>query len=41
MGYSDNLEALRGKFGMGLEEGDSQFIQNPAGGQENIPGQAN
>jgi hypothetical protein len=41
MGYSDNLEALRQEFGMGPEEADSQFIQNPAGGQEDIYGQAN
>ena len=41
MGYSANLEALRREFGMGLEEVDSQFIQYPAGGQEDISGQAN
>jgi hypothetical protein len=41
MGYSDNLEALRQEFGMGPEEADSQFIQNLAGGQEDIRGQAN
>ena len=41
MGYSDNLEALRQEFGMGPEEADSQFIQYPAGGQEDIHGQAN
>ena len=41
MGYSDNLEALRQEFGMGPEEADSQFIQNLAGGQEDIHGQAN
>ena len=41
MGYSDNLEALRQEFGMGPEEEDSQFIQYPAGGQEDIHGQAN
>ena len=41
MGYSDNLEALRREFGMGPEEADSQFIQYPAGGQEDIHGQAN
>ena len=29
MGYSENLEALREEFGMGLEEADSQFIQYP------------
>ena len=40
-GYSDNLEALRREFGMGPEEADSQFIQYPAGGQEDISGQAN
>ena len=40
-GYSDNLEALRQEFGMGPEEADSQFIQDPAGGQEDIHGQAN
>ena len=40
-GYSDNLEALRQEFGMGPEEADSQFIQYPAGGQEDISGQAN
>ena len=32
MGYSDNLEALRGEFETGPEEADSQFIQYPAGG---------
>jgi len=32
MGYSANLEVFREEFGMGLEEADSQFIQNPAGG---------
>ena len=41
MGYSDNLEALRQEFGMGAEEADSQCIQYPAGGQEDISGQAN
>ena len=41
MGYSDNLEALRREFGMGPEEADSQSIQYPAGGQEDISGQAN
>ena len=41
MRYSDNLEALREEFGMGPEEADSQFIQYPAGGQEDIHGQAN
>ena len=41
MGYSDNLEALRQEFGMGPEEADSQFIQNLAGGQEDIRGQGN
>ena len=41
MGYSDNLEAWRQEFGMGQEEADSQFIQYPAGGQEDIHGQAN
>ena len=41
MGYSDNLEALRQEFGMGPEEADFQFIQYPAGGQEEIHGQAN
>ena len=41
MGYSDNLEALRQEFGMGPEEADSQFIQYPAGGQEDISGQVN
>ena len=41
MGYSDNLEALRQEFVMGPEEADSQFIQNLAGGQEDIRGQAN
>ena len=41
MGYSDNLEALRQEFGMGPKEADSQFIQYPAGGQEDIDGQAN
>ena len=41
MGYSDNLEALRQEFGMGPEEADSQFIQNLAGGQEDIRDQAN
>ena len=41
MGYSDNLEVLRQEFGMGPEEADSQFIQCPAGGQEDISGQAN
>ena len=41
MGYSDNLKALREEFGMGPEEADSQFIQYPAGGQEDIHGQAN
>ena len=41
MGYSDNLQALRQEFGMGPEEADSQFIQYPAGGQEDIHGQAN
>ena len=41
MGYSDNLEALRQEFGMGPEEADSEFIENLAGGQEDILGQAN
>ena len=41
MGYSDNREALRGEFGMGPEDADSQFIQYPAGGQEDLSGQAN
>ena len=41
MGYSDNLKALRQEFGIGPEEADSQFIQNLAGGQEDIRGQAN
>ena len=41
MGYSDNLEALRQEFGMGPEEADSQFIQNLAGGEKDIRGQAN
>ena len=41
MGYSDNLEALRQEFGMGPKEADSQFIQYPAGGQEDTHGQAN
>ena len=41
MEYSENLEALRQEFGMGPEKADSQFIQNLAGGQEDIPGQAN
>ena len=41
MGYSDNLEALRQEFGMGPEEADSQFIQYPAGGPEDIHSQAN
>ena len=41
MGYSDNLEALSWEFGMGPEEADSQFIQYPAGSQEDISGQAN
>ena len=41
MGYSNNLEALRQIFGMGPEEADSQFIQDPAGGQEDIRGQTN
>ena len=41
MGYSDNLEALRQEVGMGLEEADSQFIQYPASGQEDICGQGN
>ena len=39
--YSDNLEGLRQELGMCPEEADSQFIQNPAGDQEDIPGQAN
>ena len=38
MGYSDNQDALRWEFGMGPEEPDSQFIQYPAGGQEDISG---
>ena len=41
MGYSDNGQALRQEFGMGPEEEDAQFIQGPAGGQEDIHGQAN
>ena len=41
MGYSDNLEAVRQEFGMGPEEAESQFIQYPAGGQEDITGQVN
>ena len=41
MGYSDNLEALRREFGMGPEEADSQFIQYPADGREDISWQAN
>ena len=41
MRYSDNLEALRQEFGMGPEEADSQFIQYPAGSQEDIGEQAN
>ena len=41
MGYSDNLEALRREFGMGPEEADSQFIEYPVGGQEDISRQAN
>ena len=40
MGYSDNLEALRQEFGICPEEADSQFIQYPAGGPEDISGQA-
>ena len=40
MGYSDNLEALRQEFGMVPAEPYSQFIQNLAGGQEDICGQA-
>jgi len=36
MGYSDNLEVLREEFGMGPKEADSQFIQNPTGGPEEI-----
>ena len=41
MGYSDNLEVLRQEYGMCLEEADSQFIQYPAVGQEDIRGQVN
>ena len=41
MEYSDNLEALRWEFGMGPEEADSLFIQDPAGGDEDISGSAN
>ena len=41
MGYLDNLEALRQECGLCWEEADSQFIQNLAGGQEDIRGQAN
>ena len=41
MGYSDNMEALRQEFGMVPEEADSQFIQYPAVGLEDIHGQAN
>ena len=41
MGYSDNLETWRQDFGMGPEEADSQFIQYPACGQEDISEQAN
>ena len=41
MWYWDNLEAFRQEFGMGPEEAGSQFIPYPAGGQEDISGQAN
>ena len=41
LGYSDNLEALSEELGMGPEEADSQFIEYPVGGQEDISRQAN
>ena len=41
MRYSDNLEVLRQEYGMCLEEGDSQLIQYPAVGREDIRGQVN
>ena len=41
MGNSENLEAWRQEFGLCPEEADSQFIQNLAGSQEDICGQAN